>query len=70
MLQFPAERAVNAFGHRVVEVGFGCVCVPACVYVCPPLVCKWTWRWIQLWPPRACVMLCALQHLYFVERLM
>lgn len=36
-LQFPAERAVNAFGHRVVGVGFGCVSAPTyvCMFVLP-----------------------------------
>lgn len=32
-LRFPVEHAVNAFGHRVVEVGFGRVCAYVCVTV-------------------------------------
>ena len=40
MLGFPAEWdcVANAFGHRVVEVGFGCmgVCIwPKCVFILP-----------------------------------
>lgn len=33
-LRFPAEHAANAFGHRVVEVGFGCVRVRARAWLC------------------------------------
>lgn len=60
-LRFPAEHAAKAFGHRVVEVGFGCARVCAhvhdCMHVCPPMVCKWIWRWIGLWPSCACVFM-------------
>ena len=48
ILGFPAEWdcAENAFGQRVVEVGFGCMCVGRSMSY-PPMACKWTWRRIS-----------------------
>lgn len=53
MLQMPLATEWS----RLVLAACVCAHVHDCVHVCPPMVCKWTWRWIGLWLSCACVFM-------------